>query len=746
MSKEKSLIKINSELTQSQTKEIISKIGAFEGVISPKIVDGVLSYDLSEWASDYDVLVEILNHLEEKGFDAEPLFVGAEKVSTEEENFEFDNEHEHDHEHESCHCHDCSDNGRSRFHAHSHDCSCENLGDKKERKYKFLELSAAIIIMILGVIFSSFEKTSKMADYVLIVAFAIAGYNAVLSGITSVFKKKPFNQNTLMTIASVAAIILGETLEAVGIMILFQVGELFEHSAVASADKVINDLKSFKNEKVSVIKEGGIEERVSPDKVAVGDIIVIREGERCALDGVIVSGSASFDTKIITGEVAYKDLTVGDNVLGGYLSANGSVKIEVSKTYGESAVNVVAKTIEESAKNKSKAEKFLDKFAKWYTPLVVVLALVVAFIFPIFSETYKLGLSVWGKRAVMVLCVSCPCSIIVSVPLAYFIGVATSAKVGVIVKNTLSLEQLSAVETVAFDKTGTLTEGELKVAKILSVKKYQGKVLSLVNACEKYSNHPIALAIRKKAGDSNLEITDYHSVAGKGVTCALNGDNLVVGNARFLMENGVKVTENEDSGIKVYLAVNGEYAGAVILSDVPRKNARGMIRELKDLGVYQTVILTGDDKMEATVIKDYLGVDKVRANLLPDEKVSRLEKIISKSVGTVAFVGDGVNDAPVLKRADVGITMGNGLDVSIDSADVVLTNCDLQKIPYVIKLAKRTKNIARQNVFGSLAIKIAIIALSMLGVTTSLWFAIASDVGLLVLAILNSLRNGKKSI
>ncbi len=744
MNDNKTLIKINTDLTQEQVKDIISKTNVFEGVISVKIKDGILSYDISEWASDYDVMVQILGLLEDMGIDAEPLFDGSEEVSdsvvyheeSEDADSQEDEEHEHCHE-EECSCH---------LHHHDDNCSCENLSDKKERKYKIIELTIAVMIMIAGIILNSFEKTAKASNYVLVFAYAIAGYNAVIGGFTGIIKRKPFNQNTLMTIASIAAILLGKTLEAVGIMILFQIGELFEHSAISRADKVINDLKSFKDEKVSVLGDGGIEKRVSADKVKVGDIIVVRTGEKCSLDGVILSGGSSFNTAIITGESNYKDLGVNDTVLGGFIAVDGSVKVRVTKPYSESAVNTIAKTIEECAKNKSKAEKFLDKFSKWYTPLIVVAAIIVAFICPIFAETYRLGISVWGKRAVMLLCVSCPCSIVVSIPLAYFIGVANSAKHGVIVKSSLTLEQLSNCGVVAFDKTGTLTEGVLKVSKVISTKNYQGKILELLNICEKYSNHPIALAIRKKVGVSTLEATDYKDYAGKGVSCVYDGKIMLAGNERFLTENQVKIIETGDIGTKIYLAVDGECAGVVILNDVIRKNARGMVRELKDLGVLQTLMLTGDNKDEALAVKEYLGIDKSRAELLPEDKVRRLEKAIKSTNGTVVYLGDGVNDAPVLKRADVGIAMGNGLDVAIESADAVLTSGDLSKIPYLIKLAKRTSKIAKQNLYGSLLIKLLIIALSVTGVLSSLWFAIAGDVGLLILAILNSIRNKFKLI
>lgn len=751
------LIKINSQISDEQCAKIIKTVSNFEGVISVKIDGDILRYELSEWASDYDIMVEIMNALESEGLDSEPLFEGGEEMKiSAEHDIDCDDCHEHQHENCSCHEHD-HENCSCHEHEHEHDhvhtglscsCGCEHdeLEDKNERKYKLVELSIAILVMIAGVILNAFPQTKKVADYVFIVSYAIAGYSVVINGIISLLKLKPFNENTLMAISSIAAIFLGEVFEAVGIMLLFQIGELFEHSAISSAESVIEKLKSYKQDKVVKIGEGGIETTVSPNSVCVGDVIVLRAGDKNSLDGEIIEGSSDFDTKIITGESVYRSLKVGDTVLGGFICIDGVIKLKVTKSYSDSAVNTIAKTIEESGKNKTKPEKFLNSFAKWYTPTVVIIALLLAFVTPAFYPLYRTGLYIWGKRAVMLLCVSCPCSLVISVPLAYFIGVANSAKHGVIIKNSISLEQLSKIQAVVFDKTGTLTEGVLAVSKIVSAKKYQGRVLSLINLCEKYSNHPIAVAIKKKAGETVDDVTEYKEFAGKGITCVFNGENLVCGNEKFLQEKGVELPIVDSVGIKIYLAVNGEFAGAVVLSDVVRKTARGCVLELNDLGIDNTVMLTGDNKAHAQSVKEQLNIKKLRADLLPEGKVEQIEKIISKTSGTVVFVGDGVNDAPVIKRSDVGVSLGTALDVAVESADVVITNNDLSKIPYIIKLAKRTASIVRQNVIFSLLIKFAVMILSVLGVVTSLWFAIGADVGLLILAILNSIRNKTKVI
>lgn len=733
MDRKNTLIKINSNISNEQISSIIKKVSAFEGVISVSVEDNVLTYEISEWASDYDIMVEIMNALNNDGLDSEPLFEGGERLE-----IISDNEHEH------CDCNE---------HEHVHTglgCSCghdhHELEDKKERKYKFVELSIAVVIMIAGIILGAFPTTKKVADYVLIVAYAIAGYGVVVNGAISLFKLKPFNEYTLMAISSISAIFLGEVVEAVGIMLLFQIGELFEHSAISSAESIIEKLKSYRQDKVTKIGEGGIETKVSLNSISVGDVIVLKAGDKNSLDGEIVEGTCDFDTKIITGESVYRSLKVGDSVLGGFICIDGVVKVKVTKPYSESAVNTIAKTIEESGKNKTKPEKFLNAFSKWYTPTVVIIALLLAFVPPAFYPLYRTGLYVWGKRAVMLLCVSCPCSLVISVPLAYFIGVANSAKHGVIIKNSVSFELLNKTQEVVFDKTGTLTEGVLAVSKIVSTKKYQGRVLNLVSLCEKYSNHPIGLAIKNKVGEIKDDVTNYKEFAGKGVYCQYKGENLLCGNENFLKENGIDIPEIDSVGIKVYLAVNNEFAGAIVLLDVIKKTSKGCILELNDLGITNTVMLTGDNKSYAQLVKENLKIKKLRSELLPEEKVSELEKIIDKSSGTVIFIGDGINDAPVIKRADVGISLGSALDVAVESADVIVTNNDLSKIPYVIKLARRTALIVRQNVIFSLLIKFLVMILSVLGVITSLWFAIGADVGLLILAILNSIRNKTKVI
>ena len=384
----------------------------------------------------------------------------------------------------------------------------------------------------------------------------------------------------------------------------------------------------------------------------------------------------------------------------------------------------------------------MEKFASWYTPTVAIIAILLAFIPPFFYEKYIDGLYEWGVRAVMLLCISCPCSMLVSVPLTYYCGVGNVAKKGVLIKSSLTLEQLANCNTFVFDKTGTLTKGELRIEKIISTKKYANKVLGYASIVEKYSNHPIAIAINKAS--KSVEVGEnYQEYAGKGVSCTYNGEEIIAGNKHLMAEKGVKFSEINELGAKLYLAVNGEFAGAIVLQDVIKDEAKGAISELYDAGVLDTVMLTGDNKEYAKSVRISLGMKKSISELTPDKKVEELEEIIKNSQNSnVAFVGDGINDAPALTRADVGIAMGGiGSDIAIESADVVVLNDDLSKVPYSVFLAKRTNSIAKQNIFAPILVKVLVLLLSVLGISTSLWLAIGADVGMLILTVLNAVRN-----
>ena len=721
--------------------EVINSVKLYDGITDVTVNNDILSYYIDEWASDYDIMVAVMNALEDAGIDCEPYFDDditnstTEVTNVVEDSIENeDNEEEHDH--------DDDDEDGCCGHNHYH-----KEGFLKANKVKLIELSIAIIILIVGAIFGAIDKVKVASPYICIVAFSVAGYEVFFEAFMQIFKKNFFNEQILMTLAAIAAIALGEVVEAAGIIILYNVGELFEDGAISNSRKVIENLKSMRPDTVTIINDAGEEVKVKPETVAVGTTVICRAGEKIAIDGKVMEGTADLDTKVITGESVYKAVEVGSEVYGGFINIDGVIKIKTTEVYANSAVSKISEIVESANKNKSKAEKFTTKFAKFYTPIVMIVAILLAFIPPFFYETYAVGLSVWLHRAVMMLCVACPCAIVISVPLAYFCATGSAASNGVLIKSSAHFEKLANCKAVAFDKTGTLTTGKFSVSKIISTKKFQGKVLHYCAIAEKNSTHPIAKAILEKYGKAVEENAENHrEIAGRGVAVTYNNEEILCGNAKLLQENNVEFKEVTELGAKLYLSVNGEFAGVIVLNDTVRDTAYGSIMELYDAGVQNTIMLTGDNKEYAKLIRKELNMRQSVSELLPEDKVTELERIISETEnGTVAFVGDGINDAPVLARADVGIAMGGlGSDVAIESADIVLHSDDLSKIPYAVKLAKRTKSIVKQNVIVSILIKLLVIGLSVAGITTNLWLAIGADVGVMILAILNSIRNRTK--
>ncbi len=727
------LINVGDANFEEITNEVKSIKGVLDCVIENENSNVLLKYGIDEWSSDYDILVKIMDVLTDK-FSIDSEMYDGETSEDEYIIIESDNEDESVYENEHNHT-----DGRS---------CCEHEHEETNIKSKIIELSLSVVILIAGIILSSFSKTEMVSRYFFVVAYAIAGYEILFEGIIKIFKGKVFSEDLLMSVASISAILLGEFIEAAGIMILFSLGELFEHTASDNARKVIDKLKDISPNTANVINEKGDIIKTKVEEIKIGDIVLVKSGERIVVDGVVVEGSCSLDTKTITGESNFKDAVVGDRVFGGYLSVDGSVKIRVEKSFKDSTLQVIVDIVEKSAEKKSKKEKFIEKFSKIYTPIIVALALIIAFIPPIFSASYGAGLSVWGVRAVMLLCISCPCSVVISIPLTYFCGVGMLAKWGVVVKNTQTLEKLSSCKTVVFDKTGTLTKGDLKVSKILSIKEYSGRLLNFVCIAEQYSNHPIAKACLKAYNGVALSGENFKETAGKGVEVDYQNYHVICGNLAFLNELGIKAKKVEEVGVKLYVAINNEYAGCIVFNDNVKDEARGAVLELYDAGIENTVMLTGDNKDYAIKVRKELGIKQSVSELLPQDKVVEIERIISENDKTcVAFVGDGVNDAPVITRSDVGFAMGAiGSDTAIESADIIITDDDLSKIPLSIKLAKRTNAIAKQNIVASLSVKFIVMLLATFGIVSSLWLAIASDVGIMVLAVLNAIRNRSKII
>lgn len=739
--------------------DAIKEIKALEGLIDCDFNSGVLTYYLDEWASDYDLMVEIMNILERNNIDCEPYFDDETDIFIEKENSgeQCDDECESDGEAE-CDDEECErhHDEHHEHHEHHHDdgCCCghnhhHEEGFWKANKSKIIELGIAVLILIAGFIFNAIPSVSVAAKYIMIMAYAVAGYETLYEAVANVFKKKFFSEQFLMSLASIAAIMLGEVSEAAGIMILFNVGELFEDGAIDNSRKVIESLKSMRPDFVTVINADGTQRKLKPEKVEVGSLVLCKAGEKIAIDGVVVEGNANLDTKAVTGESVYREASKGTEVFGGSINIDGVITIKTVKTYKESAVSKIMEIVESAQAKKSKSEKIVAKFSKVYTPIVVIAAILVAFVPPFFYESYSVGLGVWLNRAIMMLCVSCPCALVISVPLTYFCGIGAAAEKGILVKSSEYLEKLAKCKTVAFDKTGTLTTGEFTVTKIVSTKKFQGKVLYYAALAEKNSTHPIAESVRLKYGeDIYVDVENHRDIPGRGVSVTVNGQQILCGNAKLLLENNVIFNEIDELGVKLYVAVDGDFAGAIILNDTVRDNSYGAIMELYDAGIENTVMLTGDNKDYAVKIRKELNMRRSVSELLPDGKVDEIERLINETKnGTVAYVGDGINDAPVLSRADVGIAMGSlGSDAAIESADIVLTDDDLSKIPYTIKLAKRTTLIAKENIIVSLLIKFAIMILGVLGVTSSLWLAVGGDVGVMLLAVLNAIRNRRKVI
>lgn len=627
----------------------------------------------------------------------------------------------------------------------------ENVDDKPkkvedEKKIKIVELSISLVFLIVGLIGMFSFPDKRLSMIFCVVAYSIAGYDVVYKAVVNLTNKRFFSEELLMTIASLGAIILGEVEEAAGVMLLYSIGELFNDYAVDNTRNIIKKLSELKADTVTII-ENGKEVVIKTELAKVGDIMLVKAGERISLDGEILEGNASLDTAAITGESVYQTAGVGDEVFGGSLNVDGLLKVKITKPYSQSTVEKILEIVENSSAKKAKSEKFITKFSAKYTPIVVILALLLAFIPPIFSATYKAGLMLWGKRAIMLLCISCPCSLVLSVPLAYFCGVGTAAKSGILVKGTNYLETLSKVRAVAFDKTGTLTYGKPQITAVYEEKDFKNKLLQYAYIAEFNSVHPIAKAILESLKDKpEIKIDEYKEIAGKGVEILFAKEKILCGNDKLMTEYGVKFTKNEDLGSKLYVAVNGKFAGCIVLNDTVREDSHGVMLELYDLGVSNTVMLTGDNKEYAVKIRKELGMRQSVSELKPEQKVEEMQNIKnSLKDGSAIFVGDGINDAPVLSIADVGIAMGGlGSDIAVDSADVVILDDDLKKVPFLIKLAKRTASIAKQNIIASLLVKVIVMGFSISGLVTSLYFAIGADVGIMILAVLNSIRNKMK--
>lgn len=574
-----------------------------------------------------------------------------------------------------------------------------------------------------------------------IISYIIVGGDVVKRAVKNIFKGQVFDENFLMSIATIGAFFIGEYPEGVAVMLFYQVGELFQSYAVGKSRKSIASLMDIRPDYANV-KKGDELVKVDPDEVQIGDIIVIKAGEKIPLDGKVIEGSSMIDTSALTGESVPREVEVGSDILSGCININGVITAEVTKEFGESTVSKILDLVENASSKKSNSEQFITKFARYYTPVVVIIAVFLAIIPPLVIDGATF--SDWIYRALAFLVVSCPCALVISIPLSFFGGIGGASKKGVLVKGSNYLEALAETEIVVFDKTGTLTKGVFNVQEIHPEGVSKEELLELTAHAESYSNHPISFSLRRAYSKEidNGRISDIEEISGHGVIATVDGKKVMVGNIKLMKMMDIPYFKGELIGTIVHVAVNNKYIGYIVIADEVKEDSAQAIKELKAANIKQTVMLTGDNKSIGSKVAKELGLDKVYAELLPADKVEKLEELFSQKSkkGKLAFVGDGINDAPVLARADIGIAMGGlGSDAAIEAADVVIMTDEPSKIATTMKISKKTLKIAHQNIVFAIGIKIIVLILSAFGITT-MWAAIFADVGVTIIAVLNAFR------
>ena len=574
-----------------------------------------------------------------------------------------------------------------------------------------------------------------------IISYIIVGGDVVKRAVKNIFKGQVFDENFLMSIATIGAFFIGEYPEGVAVMLFYQVGELFQSYAVGKSRKSIASLMDIRPDYANV-KKGDELVKVDPDEVQIGDIIVIKAGEKIPLDGKVIEGSSMIDTSALTGESVPREVEVGSDILSGCININGVITAEVTKEFGESTVSKILDLVENASSKKSNSEQFITKFARYYTPVVVIIAVFLAIIPPLVIDGATF--SDWIYRALAFLVVSCPCALVISIPLSFFGGIGGASKKGVLVKGSNYLEALAETEIVVFDKTGTLTKGVFNVQEIHPEGVSKEELLELTAHAENYSNHPISLSLKRAYSKEidNGRISDVEEISGHGVIATVDGKKVMVGNIKLMKMMDIPYFKGELIGTIVHVAVNNKYIGYIVIADEVKEDSAQAIKELKAANIKQTVMLTGDNKSIGSKVAKELGLDKVYAELLPADKVEKLEELFSQKSkkGKLAFVGDGINDAPVLARADIGIAMGGlGSDAAIEAADVVIMTDEPSKIATTMKISKKTLKIAHQNIVFAIGIKIIVLILSAFGITT-MWAAIFADVGVTIIAVLNAFR------
>ncbi|MFR3813183.1 heavy metal translocating P-type ATPase [Dialister invisus] len=622
--------------------------------------------------------------------------------------------------------------------------------NKKQKRNLMRIIVAAILMIVLH-----FAPVSGMVRFGLyLVPYLIIGYDILWKAFKGVKNRQPFDESLLMAIATLGAIILavyedGDYTEAIGVMLFYQIGEWFQSYAVGKSRRNISELMDIRPDYANVERENGQLEAVDPDEVEVGTIIVVKPGEKIPIDGEVVEGSSTLNTSALTGESLPREVESGDEVISGCININGLLKIRTTKEFGESTVSKILDLVENASSRKSKAEDFISKFARVYTPAVVAAAIALALV-PPFVRMGFMGVpadwDVWIYRALTFLVISCPCALVISIPLSFFAGIGGASKAGVLVKGSNYLETLSKVKTVVFDKTGTLTKGVFQVTAAHPQEMSEKELLHLAAHVERYSTHPIAASLRAAYPNESdsCRVEAVEEIAGEGIRAHVNGNVVCVGNSKMMEAVGAEWYDchRHAAGTVIHVSINGRYAGHVIISDVVKETSKAAIAALKSVGVARTVMLTGDAKEVADAVAKELGIDQVRSELLPADKVQNVEELLmeNKGNGNLAFVGDGINDAPVLTRADIGIAMGAmGSDAAIEAADVVLMDDDPMKISRAIRISRKCLAIVNQNTWFSIGIKLVVLLLGAVGIA-NMWFAIFADVGVMILAVLNAMR------
>ncbi len=606
-------------------------------------------------------------------------------------------------------------------------------------KRKLIKIIIALILFVFS-IFVKFEDV-WINNILFIISYIIVGFEIIRKALRNIFRGKVFDENFLMAVATIGAFGIGEFPEAVAVMLFYQIGELFQNYAVDKSRKSIASLMDIRPDYANLYRNEK-EEKVSPYEVKIGETIIVKPGEKIPLDGIIFEGKTTLDTKALTGESMPREAVEGDEILSGCINLSGVIKVEVTKGFGESTVSKILDLVENASSKKSKSENFITKFARYYTPIVVIIALFLAVLPPLLISGQSF--TDWIYRALSFLVVSCPCALVISIPLGFFAGIGGASKMGILIKGSNYLEALSNVETVVFDKTGTLTKGVFEVQKVKPVGISEEELLKIVAYSEYYSNHPISKSIKKAYGKEidQKQIIKTQELSGLGISAKIDEQDVLIGNEKLMNEHQITFTKCNDIGTILYVAIEKKYVGYILIADTIKKDSKTAINELKKNDVKQIVMLTGDKKEVGESVSKELRIDKVYTELLPDGKVEKVEELLKEKSekGKLAFVGDGINDSPVLAISDIGIAMGGlGADSAIEVADIVIMTDEPSKIVKAIKLSKRTMRIVKENIVFAIGIKILVLILTAFGLST-MWQAVFADVGVSIIAIINALR------